>query len=522
MHVPSPSKQKHKSPLPKSRRQKRTSKSGHSESSISEKREEKESPDSLLNYLNIEDVSAPLIEGVTTTTTLAERFKGMHIAKKHPMQIIPSPTSVAETAVPPLEKLEPRSPWKPSESNQEEVNVEKHPMQIISAPTNVQASAVPTVEKMESCTSEIPLRPEEERMDTEAVGVPASPPSKNERLEEEHQSFAAVVEQTVATEASPVVESLHIVKKHPMQIIPSPTTVPESSVTSGEKVEPQRSAKPLESNQEDGDAVVTGVASSSSPPVEHTDDQQPSTVEPEQTAQPLTEGKSETAAVDVTESLRIVQKHPMHIIPTPTNVLKSAAPLTSEEKLEVTQTAEAVPTTTKEKQNLVKTGAKSTKSIDKKRGKKTPITIPTIETTTVLETEPKTSPLPNEDTKAEAEPLINVEMDISPSTAEVVNSENLTTEHQEASGKASPSSLDKKRSKTSPLGCTKRQREKRVSGSEPKETSFPTPEPTAQPIKQHQLSDVEKASSSPDRKEGNTSPLLPVEEKAMLSSVNVD
>ncbi|VDM36683.1 unnamed protein product, partial [Hydatigera taeniaeformis] len=211
----------------------------------------------------------------------------------------------------------------------------------------------------------------------------------------------------------------------------------------------------MESNQEDGDAVVTGVASPSSPPVEHSDDQQPSTVEPEQTAQPLTEGKSETAEVDVTESLRIVQKHPMHIIPTPTNVLKSAAEEKLEHQLSDVEKASSSPDRKEGNESpllpVEEKAMLSSVNVDVMQASPEGQTPPSI---SVKQRESRDSPKKgrrdkksSESAKGGEKKSTDVEMTMPDSMLGAVEPQNLPAVHHEPSEEKSPSSSKKKANK---------------------------------------------------------------------------
>ncbi|CDS36218.1 60s ribosomal protein l6 [Echinococcus multilocularis] len=293
MDVSAPPKPKSKSPLPKTRRQKRSSKSRHSESSNSGKREGKTSPKPSPEDANVEVASVQ-----EAFMPPAKSGEGMHIVKKHPMHIIPSPTNVSVSTVPSAEKSESRSPEKPLESGQEGMDVEM---------TGIQMASPPTTEHSDE---QLPSKVETEKT------APASEVIESEISSADHPQTKA--------------EPLHIVKKHPMHIIPSPTNVSGSAVPSAETSESRSPKKPLESNQVGMDVEMTGVKVSSPPPAAHFNEQQPSEVEMEKTAPASEVIESEISSADhpqtKAEPLHIVKKHPMHVIPSPTNISVSAVP----------------------------------------------------------------------------------------------------------------------------------------------------------------------------------------------------
>ncbi|KAL5968998.1 hypothetical protein TSMEX_003281 [Taenia solium] len=606
MDVPTSPKHKHKSPISKSRRKKRSSKSGCSESSKSEKGEGKTSPKSSPDDADVE-ISKP--RTTSLTTTLSEEFEGLHIVRKHPMQIIPSPRYVPGLAVPPFEKSESPGLEKPSESNQEGIDVEQterpdenqpfnigmeqteptsdsvepriapgdrpesedefvhivgeHSGPIIPEPANVQESAMPSVEKAEPYMPEKPLESEEGQMDAEMIGVQTASLPSTEHFDEQQPPLVETEEIASASDSiepetafvnisEPVGESMHILKRHPLHIIASPMSVPGVAVPPLEKEEPCSPEKPVELGQEGIDVEMTGVQSSSPPPTDHKDEQEPSIVEPEQTAPPSDFVTMETAPADFSESvagsLHILEKHPMQIIPTPTNVPESEVPSAPEEKLEGEMEAAAVgeesPLVSKGKQRPSKSGKKSPNSVDKKRVKKSPKVLPTNQEATATEMNPQKSPvssterlgdenltpivecktIPSVDTKVEENQPVNCKMDIAPSTAEVVDTANLSTKQHEPSGKKSPNSSDKKRNKKSPVPSKKKPREKKPLETEPRETLSPTAdtaESSGQSVEQLEPSG-KKSPSSDDKKRGKKSPVPSKKGRRMQSTVDVD
>ncbi|VDK40096.1 unnamed protein product [Taenia asiatica] len=599
MDVPTSPKHKHKSPISKSRRKKRSSKSACSESSNSEKREGKASPKSSPDDADVE-ISKPRTKSLTTT--LSEEFECLHIVKKHPMQIIPSPRDVPGLAVLPVEKSESPGLEKPPESKQEGMDVEQtersdehqpfniemeqteptsdsveprtaprdrpecedesvhivgeHSEPIIPEPSNVQESAMPSVEKAEPCMPEKPLESEEGQMDAEVIGVQTAPPPSTEHFDEQQPPAVETEEIAPASDSvepetafvdrsEPVGQSMHILKRHPLHPLASPTTVPGVAEPPLEKEETCSPEKPVEFGQVGIDVEMTGVQSSSPPPTDHKEEQEPSIVEPEPTAPPPDIVTMETAPADFSESvagsLHIVKKHPMQIIPTPTNVPESEVPSAPEEKLEgETEAAPVVeesPLVSKRKQRPSKSGKKSPNSVDKKRGKKSPKVLPTNREATATEMDPQKSPVPPTeclgdenltpaeereaippiDTKMEENQPINVEMDIAPTTAEVVDSANLSTEQQEPSGKKSPNSTDKKRNKKSPVPSKKKPREKKPSETEPREKLSPTADTVESPEPSGK-----KSPSSADKKRGKKSPAPFKKGRGMQSTVDVD
>ncbi|KAH9279497.1 60S ribosomal protein L6 [Echinococcus granulosus] len=578
MDVSAPPKPKSKSPLPKTRQQKRSSKSRHSESSNSGKREGKTSPkpspeDATVEVTSVQEAfmppaisgegmhivkkhpmhiiplptnvsvsavpSAEKSESRSPEKPLESGQEGMDVEMTGIQMASPPTTKHSDEQQP--SKVESEKTASASEVIESEISsadhpetmaeslhiVKKHPMHIIPSPTNVSGSAVPSVEKSESRSPEKPLESGQEGMDVEMTGIQASSPPSTEQSDEQQPSKVetektASTSDIVESETTPVAqlesmaEPLHIVKKHPMHIIPSPTSVSVSAVPSVEKSESRSPEKPLESNQEGMDVEMTGVQASSPPSTEQSDEQQPSKVETEKTASASEVVESEIAPADRPESmaepLHIVKKHPMHIIPSPTNVSKPVIPFAPEENIEAKalkrtpliegeMEAEELLVTSAEKQRPPKSGKKSLKSSDKKGGKKSPNLLPTNQeaASTVTDT-PKTPVSPSErhgdkssaskKKRSKKSPVSSPEMeskvdvDVVQASAEVEKheggdsslkkprekkpSESVKTEpketssstidvveHHEPSGKKSPSSFDKKRNKKSPSSSVK-------------------------------------------------------------------
>ncbi|KAL5105965.1 60S ribosomal protein L6 [Taenia crassiceps] len=570
--IPVSPKHKHKSPIPKSRRKKRSSKSGYSESSNSGRREEDTSPKTSAEDA---DVKISKSRAKSIATTLPDEFEGLHIVKRHPMQIVASPRDVPALAVPTFEKPESPSLEKTLELHQEGMDVEQtegsvepqpfnieaekagptldsmrpeiahgdrpkcvdehthivgeHSEPIIPEPANVQESAVPLVERAEPCSPAKELRSEQKQMDAEVIDVQCSPSPLIKHFEEQRPPVVETEQTALASDGmepeiasanrpEPVSESMHIVKKHPMHIIPSPTTIPGLVKPFVGKEESRSPEKLMQ-------------------PTKHTGEQEQDVA------------KLGTASADLSESAvgssHIVKENPMHIIPTPTNAPESEVPSTQEEKLEgameTTLVAEEPSQASKAKQRSQKSGKKSPNSVDKKRGKKSPKVLPANQEATFTVIDPQSSPVspverlgdesltlskeyeraPSEDKKSEEKQAVAVEMDISPSPAETVGSANLSTELHESSRKKSPNAFDKKGNRKSPELSKRKPREKKPSENDPKETLSPTTDPVESPTLsvEHLEASGKKSSSFIDKKESKKSPAASGKSKKMQTNV---